>query len=311
MQYHFKSIDTWLMGICQSHCAEHSWKRSKYQPGKKSIFAEIRQNGTQDQDAEQEDEEIGSQVNEDEKSNLSVEGSSGKDVHCDALDQEMSNQEIVAQHFTASNTNCSVVQELSSDKNAATDYQSPTTTTSQYIQRSFDSLDECVSWLLSTISLDLESEFHDTSCSPGELKPGSSQWIEAGSSNNQDKGFVHEIVENPSANQRTVESVSSSELETSCHCPQFCRIDMSCIHQGSNYASAGDNDDEKCRGIEDCKEFSSSLECFDFVHCGMSSDDIPINQCPNNSSSSGRRNSRSVSPSKAARNGKGRLLQPA
>lgn len=310
MQYHFKSIDTWLMGICQSHCAEHSWKRSKYQPGKKSIFAENPQNGTQDQDAEQEDEEVGSQVNEDEKSNLSVEGSSGKDVHCDALDQEKSNREIVAQHSAASNTNCSVVQELSSDKNAATDHQSPTATTSQYIQTSFDSLDECVSWLLSTISLDLESEFYDTSCSPSGLKLGSSQWIEAGSSNNQDKGFVDEIVENPSANQRMVEAISLSELETSCQCPQCWRIDMSCIHQGSNYASTED-DDEKCRSIEDCKEFSSSLECFDFVHCGMSSDDIPINQCPNNSSSSGRRKSRSVSPSKAARNGKGRLLQPA
>lgn len=309
MQYHFKSIDTWLMGICQSHCAEHSWKRSKYQPGKKSIFAENQPSRTQDQDAEQEDEEIGSQVNEDEKSNLSVEGSSRKDVHCDTLDQEC-HQEIVAQHSTASNTSLSVFQELTSDKNTATDYQSPTATTSQYIQRSFDSLDECVGWLLSTISLDLESEFHDTSCIPSGLELGSSQWLEAGSSNNQDKGFVLEIVENPSANQRTGESTSLSELETSCHCPQCCRIDMSCIHQGSNYTSAEDNDDEKCRGIEDCKEFSSSLECFDFVHCGMSSGELPINQCPNNSSSNGRSNSRSVSPSKASRNGKGRLLQP-
>ncbi|XP_045161705.2 probable beta-tubulin polyglutamylase isoform X2 [Mercenaria mercenaria] len=37
--YHFRSIDTWLKGLCTSHCSQHSWKRSKYSPTKKSIFA--------------------------------------------------------------------------------------------------------------------------------------------------------------------------------------------------------------------------------------------------------------------------------
>lgn len=37
--YHFRSIDTWLKGICTSHCSQHSWRRSKYSPTKKSIFA--------------------------------------------------------------------------------------------------------------------------------------------------------------------------------------------------------------------------------------------------------------------------------
>jgi len=26
IKYHFRSIDTWLEGICQSHCKEHPWK---------------------------------------------------------------------------------------------------------------------------------------------------------------------------------------------------------------------------------------------------------------------------------------------
>ena len=40
MKYHFKSIDTWLEGICKSHCAEHVWSSSNLQwaPGKNSIF---------------------------------------------------------------------------------------------------------------------------------------------------------------------------------------------------------------------------------------------------------------------------------
>ena len=297
MQYHFKSINTWLMGICQSHCSEHSWKRSKYQPGKKSIFAENQPNGIQDEDAEQEDEEIGSQVNEDEKrrkSDLSVNSSTGKDVHYD-----------VAQHSPASNTSRSVFQELSSDRNtAATDHQFRTAATLQYAPRNFHGLDECVNWLLSMISMDLEREFPDVSCSPSELELGSSQWLEAASSNNQDKGFVHGIEENPFINQRTGESFSLLGLDGSCHCPQCCHIEVNCIQQDSNYASAEDNKEM------DCKEFSSSLECFDFVHCGMNSDDVPIIQCPNNSNSSGRSHSRSVSPSKAAKNGKGRFLQP-
>ncbi|XP_067658882.1 uncharacterized protein [Haliotis asinina] len=37
-KYYFKSIDTWLMGICKSYCPQHPWKRTKYKPNKKSVF---------------------------------------------------------------------------------------------------------------------------------------------------------------------------------------------------------------------------------------------------------------------------------
>lgn len=44
MKYHFRSIDTWLDGICKSHCDEHAWKLNKRTlPGKKSIFCCERQ----------------------------------------------------------------------------------------------------------------------------------------------------------------------------------------------------------------------------------------------------------------------------
>ena len=40
MVYHYKSLDTWLEGICKSHCKEHAWSSSAvmWAPGKKSIF---------------------------------------------------------------------------------------------------------------------------------------------------------------------------------------------------------------------------------------------------------------------------------
>lgn len=38
--YKFKSIDTWLHGTCKSHCPEHLWRVSAYDPMAKSIFAE-------------------------------------------------------------------------------------------------------------------------------------------------------------------------------------------------------------------------------------------------------------------------------
>ena len=40
MKYHYKSIDTWLEGVCKSHCKEHAWSSSNLQwaPGKSSIF---------------------------------------------------------------------------------------------------------------------------------------------------------------------------------------------------------------------------------------------------------------------------------
>ncbi|GFR77985.1 protein polyglycylase TTLL10-like isoform X4 [Elysia marginata] len=37
-QYIFKSIDTWLMGICHSYCSKHPWRLRKVNPSAKSIF---------------------------------------------------------------------------------------------------------------------------------------------------------------------------------------------------------------------------------------------------------------------------------
>ncbi|KAK3730319.1 hypothetical protein QZH41_015367 [Actinostola sp. cb2023] len=57
MKFHFKSIDTWLMGICKSFCPEHPWRSSKYDPGKKSIFSEKDQEEEECQAAEEQEDD--------------------------------------------------------------------------------------------------------------------------------------------------------------------------------------------------------------------------------------------------------------
>ena len=56
MEYHFRSIDTWLNGICKSYCAEHPWKRKqRILPGKKSIFNQ-QQEEEEEADPKEQDE---------------------------------------------------------------------------------------------------------------------------------------------------------------------------------------------------------------------------------------------------------------
>ncbi|KAK6177665.1 hypothetical protein SNE40_015721 [Patella caerulea] len=50
-KYYFKSIDTWLMGVCHSFCPDHPWKKSVFQPGKKSIFNPDDELGDEDERA--------------------------------------------------------------------------------------------------------------------------------------------------------------------------------------------------------------------------------------------------------------------
>ena len=42
IQFHYKSIDTWLEGICRSWCSQHSWQSSTllWAPNKKSVFTD-------------------------------------------------------------------------------------------------------------------------------------------------------------------------------------------------------------------------------------------------------------------------------
>lgn len=41
IQFHYRSIETWLDGICRSHCDQHKWSSANLQwaPGKNSIFS--------------------------------------------------------------------------------------------------------------------------------------------------------------------------------------------------------------------------------------------------------------------------------
>ncbi|XP_053136896.1 inactive polyglycylase TTLL10 isoform X2 [Hemicordylus capensis] len=38
MAFHFRSIETWLQGVCNSHCLEHKWASARELPPRKSIF---------------------------------------------------------------------------------------------------------------------------------------------------------------------------------------------------------------------------------------------------------------------------------
>lgn len=102
-----------------------------------------------------------------------------------------------------------------------------------------------------------------------------------------------------------------SNTDQDCHCPQCCHVNVNCIHQDCGsvncFDASQDHNQNDCRNLEYCKENSSSLECFDFIHTGMNCDPFCINQCPNNSDSNHSRSKsrRSVSPSKATKNGKG------
>lgn len=41
IKFHFRSLETWLDGICKSHCEEHKWSgdRLQWAHGKNSIFS--------------------------------------------------------------------------------------------------------------------------------------------------------------------------------------------------------------------------------------------------------------------------------
>ncbi|XP_077167321.1 inactive polyglycylase TTLL10 [Paroedura picta] len=53
MKYHFKSIETWLQGICVSHCPEHKWASARQLPGRKSIFSPlVKQNEPAEKEAD-------------------------------------------------------------------------------------------------------------------------------------------------------------------------------------------------------------------------------------------------------------------
>ena len=281
MQYHFKSIDSWLKGICRSHCPEHSWTRSKYQPGKKSIFAEDQANETPDQDAE-EDQEIDEQVN--------VCGD-GNSFQCNASSDK--GLERVGQLVSAEKQNiirnlsqdCSTFVEEFSCKNGhpATDVSS-LSAESQYRQKKFHSLDECVAWLISNITVELEKEVSDE-CNASGLKL-------TDSFNVMDEDFKQEPVRN------------------SCQCPQCCHITINCIHQDktNDHYYNQFKDEDQFERLEDSKYISSSLECFDFVYNDAGdSQAVSIIQCPNNSTGGSSNARRSVSPSKAVRKGKGAL----
>jgi hypothetical protein len=78
IKFHYRSIDTWLEGVCRSHCYQHEWKNSKisWTPGKNSIFSVDNDYDENDMDAPDLDEGDGEEENKGkEEENLCFIGS--------------------------------------------------------------------------------------------------------------------------------------------------------------------------------------------------------------------------------------------
>jgi hypothetical protein len=60
VQYHFRSLDTWLDGVCKSHCDEHPWNNDALSyveaAGKRSIFCDAESNEEDEVEVEVEEE---------------------------------------------------------------------------------------------------------------------------------------------------------------------------------------------------------------------------------------------------------------
>lgn len=315
MQYHFKSIDTWLKGICKSHCPEHAWKRSKYKPGKKSIFAENQASETPDEDAEQEaavDDQV--QCKDANKKPL-----------CTLKNNNYANcfsgkSHDVLRCFTTSNT---VLKKPVT--NAVSRCDGPdidkkvlsNTDTMQVDQTVFCDLDECVHWLLSKVMSELENELDNGNSSCEDQ-------VKTHSSVNVDKDLR-------GGNQRRVEM--STIQRNRCSCQQCHPVEMNnyCIHQ-YNFDNSGTISEDEFRSLEDNIDLCSSLECFEFMeaigddefsyledHRDLTSSlesfgfvsggavcsgkAFSVVHCPNNSNASGNHSTeRSFSPSKTPKN---------
>ena len=64
-QFHFCSLDTWLDGVCQSHCPEHPWIIPTVFTGGKSIFDDEEESAGEDLGEEEEGEQGQRKANED------------------------------------------------------------------------------------------------------------------------------------------------------------------------------------------------------------------------------------------------------
>lgn len=283
MKYHFKSIDTWLKGVCKSHCLEHAWKRSKYEPGKKSIFAEEQLCETPDEDAEEE-----ADLNEQVQCSVV-----GQKSSCDFTKDHSGSPEKnhhVGQHLTSSSAMkkpvasyrpCDALDDIST--------KSLTNVIPEH-QRMFYDLDECVHWLLSKIAFDLENELEDHGIGYGVEEPNFL--------NTESKDFY-------SIAQRNVDLNALQRNTNSCSCPQCSPLRRNCMHQ-YNFDCSGSSDEDDSRPSEDSIDLFSSLECFDFIDGSMTNNGVlSFIHCPNNSNGSGDRSTeRSFSPSKTVKRGK-------
>jgi len=87
VQYHFRSIDTWLDGVLRSHCEEHAWQSDALSyvdaAGKRSIFCSAEE---QQQQGEEEEEDCAGGDDEPELNFMACSVASNDDLSASSID---------------------------------------------------------------------------------------------------------------------------------------------------------------------------------------------------------------------------------
>ena len=316
MEYHFKSIDTWLMGICKSHCKEHSWEKSTYRPGKNSIFTTDQPSEMEDQGAEPED-----QTDNQQTDNVAGQKSVGIVDH---MSLRKVNQ-VILNCQTYASEECEMESMIRGSEVFSDYYQTNEKPKDNYSgftetrmnpeilqSRAFYDLEECVHWLVSSVTSCIangeatEAVDDPTVESPEKLPAKSNSFCSTSK-----EGIV--------ASDNLVDEKPQSwscfpEIDgILCVCPQCCHIEMHCIHQEPAVNESNSKDEAKVEITQELNssKLSSSLECFDFTFAGEGEKHLDtvadgVIHCPSRPNKNGQHKStRSVSPSKTARNGKG------
>lgn len=309
MKFHFKSIDTWLMGICKSFCPEHRWRSSKYDPGRKSIFSEEdEEDDCQAAEEEQEDDHVQQQQNEKLKESLSKKQERFNSIEGDnkQRQQEQQYNETTKEKVDDKAEICNISKERGEIqqrqqqedqqnmkmnknviKNEASSHTVSKTEKEQLLQ---------IGILKKNVSKN-EKSFIETS--ENEEAQGTEEVEKLANIGKISKETVTTIIETvQKLRQATLVGETGEQVQTenelqteifheneksNCKCPECSPTYPRCIHTSSD-----DNDEENTlnefgeSGLSKSKEITTSLECFEVIATPECRQEVEgsISSCP-------------------------------
>jgi hypothetical protein len=94
VQYHFRSIDTWLDGVLRSHCEEHAWQSDALSyvdaaAGKRSIFCSAEEEQQQQGEEEEAEEDCAGGDDEPELNFVACSVASNDDLSASSIDESL------------------------------------------------------------------------------------------------------------------------------------------------------------------------------------------------------------------------------